>query len=212
MENTSKSRPKKQGKLSVYLYIPNIIGYIRVLLNVYAFAICFSQKWVFSTLYFVSFVCDAVDGWCARKFNQGITELLIGALCRPGLVFVSLLALDIASHWLQMYSTFLVGKTSHKDVKDSSSWLFRLYYGNRMFMGFCCVACEVLYIILFLIAESQNENLVDVLLSSLQQGSPLSFLLALSLFGWAIKQIINFIQMKTAADACVLYDIEKQKR
>ncbi|KAK3193881.1 hypothetical protein Dsin_025191 [Dipteronia sinensis] len=260
MANTSKSRPKKQGKLSVYLYIPNIIGYIRVLLNVYAFAICFSQKWVFSTLYFVSFVCDAVDGWCARKFNQVSTFgavfdmvtdristacllVILSQVYRPGLVFVSLLALDIASHWLQMYSTFLVGKTSHKDVKDSSSWLFRLYYGNRMFMGFCCVACEVnvtfvcpficifffscywylsldptvstlqvLYIILFLIAESQNENLVDVLVSSLQQGSPLSFLLALSLFGWAIKQIINFIQMKTAADACVLYDIEKQKR
>ncbi|KAH7574888.1 hypothetical protein JRO89_XS02G0017800 [Xanthoceras sorbifolium] len=251
MANTSKSRPKKQGKLSVYLYIPNIIGYIRVLLNCYAFAVCFSQKWVFSILYFVSFVCDAVDGWCARKFNQGTTlsifirckltiqlkallpiepvncqplELfltwistacllvILSQVYRPGLVFVSLLALDIASHWLQMYSTFLVGKTSHKDVKDSSSWLFRLYYGNRMFMGFCCVACEVLYITLFLIVESQNENLADVLVSSLQQGSPLSFLLALSLFGWAIKQIINFIQMKTAADACVLYDIEKKQK
>ncbi|KAL5856112.1 hypothetical protein ACOSQ3_005947 [Xanthoceras sorbifolium] len=229
MANTSKSRPKKQGKLSVYLYIPNIIGYIRVLLNCYAFAVCFSQKWVFSILYFVSFVCDAVDGWCARKFNQVSTFgavfdmvtdristacllVILSQVYRPGLVFVSLLALDIASHWLQMYSTFLVGKTSHKDVKDSSSWLFRLYYGNRMFMGFCCVACEVLYITLFLIVESQNENLADVLVSSLQQGSPLSFLLALSLFGWAIKQIINFIQMKTAADACVLYDIEKKQK
>ncbi|KAL4581410.1 hypothetical protein LXL04_017624 [Taraxacum kok-saghyz] len=39
-------------------------------------------------------------------------------------VFSSLLALDIASHWMQMYSTFLVGKSNHKDVKDSSSWLF----------------------------------------------------------------------------------------
>lgn len=89
------------------------------------------------------------------------------------MVFLSLLALDFASHWLQMYrysllqhklfiqllriivlglpgisylihSTFLSGKASHKDVNDSTSWLFRLYYGNRMFMGYCCVSCEVI--------------------------------------------------------------------
>ncbi|KAH0893832.1 hypothetical protein HID58_056261 [Brassica napus] len=85
----------------------------------------------------------------------------------PSLVFLSLLALDIASHWLQMYSTFLSGKTSHKDVKDSTSWLFRLYYGNRMFMGYCCVSCEVLYIILFLISKNHTENLMSVVVESL---------------------------------------------
>ncbi|MCD7446363.1 CDP-diacylglycerol-inositol 3-phosphatidyltransferase [Datura stramonium] len=74
---------------------------------------------------------------------------------RPGLVFLSLLALDISSH-----CTFLVGKTSHKDVKDSSSWLFRLYYGNRMFMGYCCVSCEVLYITLFLLARKETGKVL----------------------------------------------------
>lgn len=37
-----------------------------------------------------------------------------------------------------------MGKTSHKDVKDSTNWLFRAYYGNRMFMAYCCVSCEVI--------------------------------------------------------------------
>ncbi|KAJ0009993.1 hypothetical protein Pint_34309 [Pistacia integerrima] len=242
MANTSKPRPKprpKEGKLSVYLYIPNIIGYVRVLMNSVAFAICFSDKWVFSILYFISFVCDAVDGWCARKFNQVSTfgavldmvtdristacllvvlsqvyrqELFVLNSAKPGFVFLSLLALDISSHWLQMYSTFLTGKTSHKDVKDSTNWLFKAYYGNRMFMAYCCVSCEVLYIILFLIAKSQSESLVDVLLGTLQRVSPLSVLVALSLFGWAVKQLVNVIQMKTAADVCVLYDIEKKHK
>jgi hypothetical protein len=27
----------------------------------------------------------------------------------------------------------------------------RLYYSNRIFMGFCCVCCEVLYLALFLL-------------------------------------------------------------
>uniref|UniRef100_M4CIM2 CDP-diacylglycerol--inositol 3-phosphatidyltransferase n=1 Tax=Brassica campestris TaxID=3711 RepID=M4CIM2_BRACM len=220
-----RARPEK---LSVYLYIPNIVGYMRVVLNCVAFAVCFSNKTLFSLLYFFSFCCDAVDGWCARRFNQVSTFgavldmvtdrvstacllVILSQVYRPSLVFLSLLALDIASHWLQMYSTFLAGKSSHKDVKDSTSWLFRLYYGNRIFMCYCCVSCEVLYIILLLIEKNKTENLLNVVVSTLTQISPLSFLLALTLFGWSMKQTINIIQMKTAADVCVMYDIEKQQ-
>ncbi|PHT40004.1 CDP-diacylglycerol--inositol 3-phosphatidyltransferase 1 [Capsicum baccatum] len=219
-----KSKPKP---LNVYLYIPNIIGYLRILMNCVAFAVCFVDKKLFSLLYFISFVCDALDGWCARKFNQSSTFgavldmvtdrvstacllVILSQVYRPGLVFLSLLALDISSHWLQMYSTFLVGKTSHKDVKDSSSWLFRLYYGNRMFMGYCCVSCEVLYITLFLLARKETDSLIDVLVNTTTTGWIYLVLLALLVFGWAIKQFVNVIQMKTAADACVLYDINKK--
>ncbi|KAH6821866.1 putative CDP-diacylglycerol-inositol 3-phosphatidyltransferase 2 [Perilla frutescens var. hirtella] len=108
----------------------------------------------------------------AGKSKRISTACLLGVLSqiyRSGLIFLSLLALDIASHWLQMYSTFLVGKSSHKDVKDSSSWLFKLYYRNRKFMGFCCVSCEVLYIILFLLAKNETENLIEVLANSSTQ-------------------------------------------
>ncbi|KAG5409672.1 hypothetical protein IGI04_005991 [Brassica rapa subsp. trilocularis] len=189
---------------------PFALWYMRVLLNCVAFAVCFSNKTLFSLLYFFSFCCDAVDGWCARRFNQVSTFgavldmvtdrvstacllVVLSQVYRPSLVFLSLLALDIASHWLQMYSTFLAGKSSHKDVKDSTSWLFRLYYGNRIFMCYCCVSCEVV-------------------VSTLTQISPLSLLLALTIFGWSMKQTVNIIQMKTAADVCVLYDIEKQQK
>nr|GMD90648.1 probable CDP-diacylglycerol--inositol 3-phosphatidyltransferase 2 [Ipomoea batatas] len=130
---------------------------------------------------------------------------------RPGLLFLSLLALDIASHWLQMYSTFLVGKTSHKDVKDSSNWLFKAYYGNRIFMGYCCVSCEVLYITLFLLPENQTENLFDVLLSAATKSWLYLALISLLILGWSIKQFVNVIQMKSAADICVLYDINKKQ-
>ncbi|XP_074311258.1 CDP-diacylglycerol--inositol 3-phosphatidyltransferase 1-like [Silene latifolia] len=220
------SKPKMS---TIYLYVPNIIGYIRVLMNCVAFAICYSHKHIFAVLYFVSFVCDGIDGWFARKLNQVSTLgavldmvtdristacllVLLSQIYRPGLIFLSLLALDIASHWFQMYSTFLSGKATHKDVKDSSSWLFRAYYGNRMFMAFCCVSCEVLYIILFLLAKSQSEDVVDVVVSSARESLPLLILEALVLFGWAVKQSINVIQLKTAADACVLYDINRKQK
>ncbi|XP_031128800.1 CDP-diacylglycerol--inositol 3-phosphatidyltransferase 1 isoform X2 [Ipomoea triloba] len=212
MADQLRSRP-----LNVYLYIPNIIGYIRILLNCIAFAVCFVDKKLFSFLYFISFVCNALDGWFARKFNQVSTFgavldmvtdristacllVILSQVYRPGLLFLSLLALDIASHWLQMYSTFLVGKTSHKDVKDSSNWLFKAYYGNRIFMGYCCVSCE-----------NQTENLFDVLISTATKSWLYLALIALLILGWSIKQFVNVIQMKSAADICVLYDINKKQ-
>lgn len=128
------------------------------------------------------------------RISTACLLVILSQVYRPGLVFVSLPALDIGSQWLQMYSTFLTGKTSHKDAKDSTNWLFKAYYGNRMFMGYCCVACELLYLILFLIAEKQRESLVDVVASAVQQGSPLSFLVALSLFAWvqSSKRLMSY--------------------
>ncbi|GER41158.1 CDP-diacylglycerol--glycerol-3-phosphate3-phosphatidyltransferase [Striga asiatica] len=220
-----KSRP---STLTVYLYVPNVIGYARIIMNCFAFAICFENKRIFSILYFISFVFDALDGWFARKLNQVSTFgavldmvtdristacllVILSQVYRPGFIFLSLLALDIASHWLQMYSSFLVGKSSHKDVKDSTSWLFRLYYGNRKFMGYCCVSCEVLYIVLFLLGKNQPENISEVLVNAAMQSWLYFSLLSMTLIGWAIKQLVNVIQIKTAADACIHYDIDKQR-
>ncbi|KAJ4955497.1 hypothetical protein NE237_012280 [Protea cynaroides] len=115
---SAMAKSSKQRTLSVYLYIPNIVGYIRIVLNCIAFALCFSNRRLFSILYFVSFVCDGLDGWFARKFNQVSTFgavldmvtdstacplAILSQFYSPGLVFLFLLALDIASHWLQMY-------------------------------------------------------------------------------------------------------------
>ncbi|CAN1276561.1 CDP-diacylglycerol--inositol 3-phosphatidyltransferase 1 [Linum perenne] len=225
MAVNNKSRPKKPSKLSVYLYIPNIIGYVRVLMNIYAFAICFTNKRLFCLLYFISFVCDGIDGWAARKFNQVstfgavldmITDristacllVILSQVYRPGLTFVSLLALDIGSHWLQMYSTFLLGKASHKDVKDSTSWLFRAYYGNRMFMAYCCVACEVLRISSLDISAPDIAFYFQVLMSLTKEITPLSVLVGLSLFGWAIKQVVNVIQVTAKLSTFGLYSLD----
>ncbi|XP_042378516.1 probable CDP-diacylglycerol--inositol 3-phosphatidyltransferase 2 [Zingiber officinale] len=218
--------PSNQEAISVYLYVPNVIGYIRVILNCVAFLVCYSHKSLFAILYVTSFVCDALDGWFARRLNQVSTFgavfdmvtdrvstacllSLLSQLYRPGLIFLALLGLDIGSHWLQMYSSFLSGKTSHKDVKDSSSWLFKLYYGNRLFMGFCCVGSEVLYVILYLLAGEKSESLISVYLNALRMNTLLSLLLLLVSIGWAIKQVVNVIQMKSAADSCVNHDTKR---
>jgi len=211
---------------SVSLYIPNIIGYFRIIINFIAFAVCYSNKALFALLYFLSFVLDGVDGWFARKFNQASTFgavldmvtdstacllALLSQFYRPGLVFLILLGLDITSHWFQMYSSFLSGKTSHKDVKHTGNWLLKLYYGYRPFMAFCCVSCEVLYIILFLFADEKSTSLLGTCRGVLKQG-PLTLLVFIStLVGWAVKQVTNIIQMKTAMDTCVEFDPKRSK-
>ena len=38
-------------------------------------------------------------------------------------------------------SSFLVAQ----DI-NSASWMVRMYYKHRLFMGACCISCEVLYL------------------------------------------------------------------
>ncbi|XP_059630236.1 probable CDP-diacylglycerol--inositol 3-phosphatidyltransferase 2 [Cornus florida] len=155
---------------------------------------------VFLLLMFILFILSvstfgAVLDMVTDRISTTCLLVILSQVYRPGSVFLSLLALDIGSHWLQMYSSFLVGKFSHKDVKDSTNWLFKAYYGNRMFMGYCCIACEVLYIILFLLSKDTTENLSDILVNAGKQSSLLSVVLPFLLFGWAIKQAVNIIQV-----------------
>jgi len=70
---------------------------------------------------------------------------------------------------------------------------------------------QVLYIILFLFADEKSTSLLSVCRGILNQ-SPLIVLVFVStLIGWAVKQLTNIIQMKTAADACVVYDLKRSK-
>ena len=41
----------------------------------------------------------------------------------------------------------------HAGVQDteSQSSIVRFYYQHRLFMGFCCICCEVLYLSLYLL-------------------------------------------------------------
>uniref|UniRef100_A0A0D6R1Z4 CDP-diacylglycerol--inositol 3-phosphatidyltransferase n=1 Tax=Araucaria cunninghamii TaxID=56994 RepID=A0A0D6R1Z4_ARACU len=227
-----KEKEKEKGLKSwpIYLYVPNLIGYARIMANIVAFGLCFANKNIFTALYFVSFVCDELDGRFARMLNQASTFgavldmvtdrvstaallVVLSHLYRPCFAFfLGLLALDIASHWLQMYSTFLSSKTSHKDVKDSKSWLVKNYYQHRPFMGYCCIGAEVLYLILYLLAEDEPASVIKVFMAALKRKSPLMFLSLLALPGWAIKQIVNVAQLKTAADICVMYDLRRNEK
>ena len=57
----------------VYFFIPNLIGYARIVLACMAFYVSFEQPWYFFLFYALSEALDAVDGHAARYFNQSTT-------------------------------------------------------------------------------------------------------------------------------------------
>ncbi|KAK9799740.1 hypothetical protein WJX73_006970 [Symbiochloris irregularis] len=153
---------------NIYLYVPNLIGYARIAFSLYAFAVALVSPRLCVVFYFLGFVCDDLDGRFARLLNQTsslgvVLDMVTDRLATAGLLtilcmlypswytlFLGLLMLDVGSHWLQMQATLVSGATSHKD-KESRSFLVRVYYQRRLFMGVCCICCEVLYLALYLL-------------------------------------------------------------
>lgn len=114
-----------------------------------------------------------------------------------------------------------------QDVR-SRSWLVRTYYKNRIFMGFCCVCCEVMYLALFLLHIPAYQQLAVIPLqlpAAVQraaagtqleaavagwQGLPaVGVVVLLALPGVAVKQVCNWVQLQTAMQGLVEYDVKK---
>lgn len=160
---------------NVYLYVPNLIGYARIVAALYAFAVALHSPGIAVLAYVASFVCDELDGRFARQLNQCSTLGSVLDMVTDRLATTSLLAilalrcpaihlpcllliwLDIFSHWFQMYSTLAMGASTHKDT-SSRSWVVRCYYRSRLFMGFCCICCEVLYLSLYCLSWKQYSS------------------------------------------------------
>lgn len=105
-----------------------------------------------SFLYSVSCLLDALDGVAARKFSQStrfgavldmVTDrctttclLVFLATAKPAYswIFQGLVSLDLASHYMHMYATLVMGGQgeSHKNVSASRSWIMNKYYTNKV--------------------------------------------------------------------------------
>lgn len=86
--------------------------------------------------------------------------------------------------------------------------LIRLYYSQRLFMGFCCVSCEVLYLACFstchpsaaLMAAAAPDALQPFVASAAGCSAAgvdvaTAALLLVSLPGFAVKQVVNVYQL-----------------
>ena len=81
---------------------------------------------------------------------------------------------------------------------ESQSPVVRFYYQHRLFMGFCCICCEVLYLSLYLLH-----------FPGFQRWPPAILVAVLAVPGFALKQFINCVQLWTAMQQLVATDRQK---
>ncbi|KAE8149437.1 CDP-alcohol phosphatidyltransferase-domain-containing protein [Aspergillus avenaceus] len=250
----TSSASKKEVKENVYLFAPNLIGYLRVVLTIASLYYMPLHPRTCSILYSVSCLLDALDGYAARYFNQSTTfgavldmvtdrcttacllVFLSSAWPRWAIVFQSLIALDMASHYMHMYATLSMGGSSqsHKAVDSSRSWILYQYYHSKVVLFICCALNELFFIGLYLLSFS-SPTLSPSLLKPVQEavggetGNPWSAgALELarankidSFWPWvitgvsapimALKQIINVVQLVKASNWLVEGDIANRK-
>ncbi|XP_003739019.1 CDP-diacylglycerol--inositol 3-phosphatidyltransferase [Galendromus occidentalis] len=205
---------------NIFLFIPNMIGYGRIILALLSFYFMpFDYSRAF-WCYMLSAFLDAWDGHAARYFNQSTK---FGALldqltdrCGTMCLLVTLshfypkymfwfqlsMAIDIASHWLHTQVSLMKGKTSHKDVQGN--WLLHIYYTSKPVLFTMCVANEVFYMSLYMLHFIEGVSI-----------GPVGFwrLCVYITFPLGVfKSVLALLQMVEAAKDCGRLDEEERAK
>lgn len=190
----------------VVWYIPNKIGYMRVITAIISFMTMRDYPFITMFVYGISCLLDALDGTMARKYGQvsrlgAVLDMVTDRSTTSGLMcflafaypsrkwcvfFQVLLGLDISSHYMHMYANLSGGQGSHKNVSKESSRLLHLYYTRRDVLFTICAFNEVFYGGLYFLAFPEYATAGK-------------WLCIVCLPGYIFKQVTNVIQLKRAA-------------
>lgn len=199
---SKKSGQSDTSVRDILWFIPNQIGYVRILTAILSF-FCMKNHPVYTLiLYGVSGFLDAFDGYAARKFNQGTrfgavldmvtdrcaTSSLICFLCviypQYCVLWQLLVSLDLTSHYMHMYAMMSSGSSSHKNVDKSHSKILSLYYNNRNVLFVVCLVNELFYVAVYL----HHFNFFWLGTCMVWISAPI----------WLFKQFANLVQLKAA--------------
>jgi len=151
----------------IYFFVPNLIGYSRIILAAAAIYFSFTSYTLFFICYALSQILDQWDGYAARYYDQcskfgavldmvtdrASTAALLVVLAHfyPQLIitFAFLTALDIMSHYAHLYASLSQGH-GHKDMDSSKFTLLRIYYKNRYILYLMCFGNEATFLLLYL--------------------------------------------------------------
>jgi CDP-diacylglycerol--inositol 3-phosphatidyltransferase len=206
----------------VLLFVPNLIGYFRVVCTLSSFTIMlnFDNYWAIAMLLYVtSFAGDLFDGIVARKLNQtstfgGLLDMItdrcstLGLLYVLGvlqerlrLVYLLLIVLDISSHWCQMYSSIGSGHHKSKESNEGRNFIVRWYYQYYAFFGYLCVGAEFTYIFTYVLHYLSPESTLIF--------QSFTLLFSLVLPGCIMKQVVNVFQLSSACYLVAAQDAKK---
>jgi len=153
---------------NVFLFVPNLIGYSRIIIAGIAMNYMKTHPRFCSLLYGISCLLDAFDGMAARALGQTskfgavldmVTDrcttscllcFLSSAYPEWALLFQFLITLDFSSHYMHMYSSLVTGSRSHKLVTSQVSRILWYYYNDPKTLFLFCAGNELFYVALYL--------------------------------------------------------------
>ncbi|MBW0462499.1 hypothetical protein O181_002214 [Austropuccinia psidii MF-1] len=215
----------KPVKENVFLFVPNLIGYSRIILAAVSLHFMSYHPIYCTIAYIISQLLDAVDGQVARMLGQtsrfGAVLDMVTDRCTTScllcflssvypnwaIMFQSLIALDFASHYIHMYSSMISGSKSHKTVSKEQSRILHSYYTNSNTLFIFC-ACNELFFVCLYLAHWYDAPLI---LFGSKTGWNWPELVAGLMFPiCAGKQIINVVQFWKASKSIVESDLEER--
>lgn len=210
--------------LSVLLYVPNLIGYLRVALLLASLPLMRTRPFEAMASYLGSSLLDAFDGMAARALGQSsslgaMLDMLTDRVGTAALAmavmaldeyknyawaFQLFVILDIFAHWAHMHSTYeSAGGTSvsHKQIDLNKNPILHFYYQKAPLFVFCS-ANELFFIFLYLLPFMEDKQALSY--SMMSNGCwwicfPLMFM----------KQIFSVVHLCTAMYNVALLDAHR---
>lgn len=207
----------------VLLFVPNLIGYVRIILALAAFYVIKTDYIIASSCYIISGLLDAFDGHAARMLNQGTkfgamldqltdraaTACLVVTLAsfypEYSFWFQLSLALDIVSHWMHLHVS-LVGGVSHKNIGLEGNPIMRLYYTSRPVLFVMCSGNELFFAMLYVLnfTEGPYVEMFNVGLPRL--------ILYISTPIMILKTVVSAIHLVDASTRLAAIDAEERSK
>ncbi|KAF9005576.1 phosphatidylinositol synthase [Cyathus striatus] len=210
---------------NVFLFVPNLIGYVRVILAGLSLHFMSYHPKYCTLAYGISCLLDAVDGHAARALGQTskfgavldmVTDrcttscllcYLASAYPDYALLFQFLIALDFSSHYMHMYSSLVTGSRSHKLVTSDVSRILWLYYNDSRTLFFMCAGNELFFVALYLMKWIHTPIGLPGILSDLTYPQVMAAITAPVCLG---KNIINVVQLWKASKILVGVDLAER--
>nr|NP_001187611.1 CDP-diacylglycerol--inositol 3-phosphatidyltransferase [Ictalurus punctatus]ADO28883.1 cdp-diacylglycerol--inositol 3-phosphatidyltransferase [Ictalurus punctatus] len=165
---------------NIFIFVPNIIGYVRIILLFYACWYMTTDLARTMAAYLLSALLDAFDGHAARLLDQStrfgaMLDMLsdrCATMCllftlgtfypRWQFVFQLSARIDIASHWLHVHTSSQRGAASHKAICLDGNPLLRIYYTNRLVLFAMCAGNEIFYSMLYILYFTEGPRVLGL--------------------------------------------------
>ncbi|KAL7977517.1 hypothetical protein Chor_009466 [Crotalus horridus] len=146
---------------NIFLFVPNLIGYARIIFAFIAFYYMPTSPLLASFFYLLSGFLDAFDGHAARALNQGtrfgaMLDMLTDR-CATMCLLVNLAMLYPES----ALCTVVKGGESHKSIDLTGNPILRVYYNSRPVLFIMCSGNELFYCMLYLLCFGEGPEILS---------------------------------------------------